>query len=476
MTLLAREDAARWLAAGLALGRVGAPGAALVAEAAPWLAAAGAELAELPPAGVIADLGRLLGGDHLAAAPPPVSDPALLAALRAYEDQVLARLAADPRLEDAGDALARLPLARRPAAVAFLVGALLERLGVRCTALPAAATRRATGKPAEDLAGEGFAALADPAMIARLTASYDGLVRAARQTRQLLGDREVFVLEHLDALASAARRVAVTQIVEAAEALGRELPRRLRRVASKRGAAPTQLDDESLYPTGGFAAVTTSGSLENLVTSELVYMEPEADVDLFDMRYVEGELLYYTRDESQFVRRRHELSFVFAAGARDARVKDEGVPWQRLVLALGLVVCAVRRVALTLGHEALLIRVRFVGAGSEEHDLGEERALAELLLAEWRERGVLEIDAPASLEECLAEAEQRSRRALSDVIVIDARNQPLPVSKAARIVRLSLENAHPRLSFPGENAPDEAPGSPWAAWQRSVLELLEGIV
>src|SRR5690349_22712781 len=100
---------------------------------------------------------------------------------------------------------------------------------------------------------------------------------------------------------------------------------------------PSHLEDDAAFPQGGFSSVSNVGSLENLVTSELVYMEDDAGLDLFDMRYVEGELLYYTRDESLVVRRRRRVTFALLPGLTEARVKDAGLRWQRGVLVLGLV-------------------------------------------------------------------------------------------------------------------------------------------
>ncbi|MFP2927326.1 hypothetical protein ACLESO_19440 [Pyxidicoccus sp. 3LG] len=179
--------------------------------------------------------------------------------------------------------------------------------------------------------------------------------------------------------------MALEQAVEAAEALSRTLPPKLR-ARPVSGPTPTTLEDEAAFPQGGFASVSNVGSLENLVTSELVYMEDEPDLDLFDVRYVEGELLYYTRDESVAVRRRRVITFVLLPGLADARVKDAGLRWQRAVVALGLVLCLVRRLSKWLGHEDLRFRVVFPQDGTGTAPLEAERGLCELLLREWRAR------------------------------------------------------------------------------------------
>ena len=68
------------------------------------------------------------------------------------------------------------------------------------------------------------------------------------------------------------------------------------KTSQSEGDAPTQLEEESAFPVGGFSSISTVGSLENLVTSELIYMDDPNDPaserpDQFDVRFVEGDLL-----------------------------------------------------------------------------------------------------------------------------------------------------------------------------------------
>ncbi|MCO4781109.1 MAG: hypothetical protein KC646_02200 [Candidatus Cloacimonetes bacterium] len=53
------------------------------------------------------------------------------------------------------------------------------------------------------------------------------------------------------------------------------------------------------YPLGGITGITNKGSFESLLSSELVYAEVESEVNLFDVKYIENELLYYERDTNQ---------------------------------------------------------------------------------------------------------------------------------------------------------------------------------
>src|SRR5690606_23193584 len=124
---LARVD--EWVAAGLLLQRGAEPSVELLALARPWIEATIEILAVLPPIGVVADLGRLLARAPFdIARSEPVADPELRAAIDAYEEHVLGRLAADFALEAARDALIRLDESLRPAAIAVFVEQVRARI------------------------------------------------------------------------------------------------------------------------------------------------------------------------------------------------------------------------------------------------------------------------------------------------------------------------------------------------------------
>ncbi|AEI66341.1 hypothetical protein [Corallococcus macrosporus] len=479
------QDAERWLCAGLCLIRHEHLAAGTLDSAVPWLLATLAESPALPPPALIADLGRLVAGVPLApSAPVPDTLPRLRAAVRAYDDHVLARLAAEPHLEAASAALARLPEALRPRGIAFLVARVLTRMGFTAgTAVSPGLARRVLERPPAELLQGGYAALRDtgasPAL-ERLAEGYEALASAARRAQALLGDAESFTLENLEHLQGKAQRMALEQAVEAAEALSRSLPPKLRARPVATAPLPMTLEDEAAFPQGGFSSVSNVGSLENLVTSELVYMEDEPDLDLFDVRYVEGELLYYTRDESISVRRRRVITFVLPPDLVDARVKDAGVRWQRVVVALGLLLCLVRRLSQWLGSEELHFRAVFLHApGADAPPLDAERGLCELLLREWRARGTAEVLTAASLEEVLDTAAAATKRARVDVVLLDAGRHVVaslpPVD--ARVALHLLDLGGPVPSLRGAHDRREVLDSrPWDAWMGVTLELAQGLL
>ena len=466
--MTSRDETIALVAAGICLGRVvPTDEVELQARIGPWILATIVERFALPPPGMIADLGGLLFGMPLRTSRAlPTDDPVLATAIRRYEDAVLGRLAVDGRLASAGFAVARLPPELHPQAVGILVASVLGRIesGWSADVEPGIVRQLTTQTPAETIA-RGHAHLRDDAALrARLAEGYAALARAAQRTRLLIGDEDLFALENLVVLRSLTQRLAIADVLRAEEAIAAPIPPRIARRRRREGDVMSRLEDESIYPVGGFASVATTGSLENLVTSELIYMDPppppgeKAPVDLFDMRYVEGELLYYTRDESIIVRRRRVVVLALAADLVRARVKDVGLPWQRIVLVLGAVLAFVRKLALFLGEEALEIRVVFLAdhAGAAT-PLAEELALAELMLREWRELGIVTVST-STWDQIAEESLSATRRALVGIIHFHT----LPVSAAL----------DPRIAY----VDFEPPTSTVEAWSARAGEVLSALL
>jgi hypothetical protein len=455
----------------------------------PWIQASISDAPALPPVGVIADVGALLEGGKLDLADAmQVSDPRLRHAVRAYEDGLLGRLAGDPRFEAASDALARLPDDCRAEGVAVLVEQLLSHiLYPEATALSPAVARRVLSRPPPELLQLGLQGLRAGAEVLQeaLAPGYEQLVHRARHTDVLLTDKDVFTLENLTVLRSLTQRVAVHQIVDAAEVLERALPRRLRPRTGRRGGTPTKIEDESAYPTGGFASITNSGSLENIVCSELVYMEDaeDAEFDLFDVRFAEGELLYYTRDESVFLRNQRWITFLLHPDLVRARFKDAELPWQRLVLIFGLVLCVMRRLHDWLNEEALLFRFVFLEReGGTPNRLAEEQELCQLLLREWIDKGTVEVTT-GSLEGALTGGEatvvllasQGEARSMLDDLPLP-KPKPGQRGKGPHTVFVEVGGPRPALLAAGRAVDRERRGSALEGWIETARSLLEELL
>ncbi|MDB4959384.1 MAG: hypothetical protein JWO36_6953 [Myxococcales bacterium] len=462
-------DVASWLATGLVLRRVPSDD-----DHAQAIIACANELASLPPPGVIADVAALLGGARLALSTPLNADDALRGAIRAYDDDVLARLVQTARFDDALAAFAHLPITDRAAATALVVGGICERAGFSGVSVSPAALRRALARPKDERDNAGRAELYGGAMATRLAEAYVRLSRGARQTRALVDDREVFAIDHLNVLRDFGGRMTAAHIASAAEALARTLPRRLPPNRQKRGARESSLTDDTLYPAGGFSAITPGGSdanIENLVTSELVYMEDGPGPDVFTLRYVEGELLYYTRDDSVFRRHRHVIGIVLGPDLGDARVKDRDVPWQRLVLALGLLVASIRWLTEQLGDQALTIHLSF-----PPKVLAEEREILALLLEGEIARGTV-IVCEQTFTQAIEHARGASGTAISDVVVVSLGATP-ELPKGLRTLHVNLAEPAPtvtELSPRLAPLPDLGPDA-WSEWCEGAEDLLRWLV
>jgi len=469
--LRSQADVANWLAAGLCLRRVTAEDDDTAVAGA--IIACASELPAMPPPGVIADIAVLLGGARPQTDPAIVADEALRGAIRAYDDDVLGRLITTPRFDDVLAAFAHLPAVKKPIAVALVVGALCERSGFKGLSVSPGSLRRALARPRDERDLAGKAELRTGAAAARLAESYTMLARGARQSRNLVDDREVFQIDHLEVLGNYSRRLAADHIAAAGEALQRSLPRRLPANAEKRGAQDTQLQDDNTYPAGGFTAITPGGSsanIENLVSSELVYMEDGEVVDLFTLRYIEGELLFYTRDDSVFRRHKHVITIALGADLDDARVKDPDVPWQRLVLALGMIVAAIRWLTEQLGHEALQIRLSF-----PPKLLQQERELVGLLLEGEITSGIVSVVEETTPDSVLHAHEVTN--AISDLVVVSM--GPVPeLPKRTRALHLCLGAPAPYVlelaPRPGPT-PEAAPDT-WLEWGEVTEDLLRWLV
>lgn len=431
----------------------------------------------LIPAPTLAfDLTALLQGERLLPIPPPAQEP-VREALRGYEDHVLARLTADRRWTRLTEAVAGLPKELRPAAVGLVHAQLLSRLKLtEGTGVSTGLVRRLATRSADEVLEAGRAALYDEPTAARLVEGLNHLSRAARRTRDLLSDAEVFLLENLTALKGLGPRVALAQLAETAQAVEERLPARLRGQVFEEGDAPTSLEEDSAYPVGGFSSISTVGSLENLVTSELIYMEqgdaPDLRPDLFDIRFVEGELLYYARDESVAVRKKRALVFVFDPSLMRARVKDPGEAYQRLVWLEGAVAALVRKLSEWLNTEALTFELKFSFEG-DDAALVEEEGVLSLLLREYRERGAVEVLRTDSTLAAITQARE-THRGRARVIYFTTKLRAGLEGDAAPDAIVDVSDARPRVHWlsAAEQPLDEAlkSGEAWAAMTRQLLD------
>jgi hypothetical protein len=469
------DDARRFLLQGLWCQRAVPPSAATVRPALEWaLEAASAGLA-LPPVGFVCDLGHValaLDLDSRAAANTLVvpSLPAHL--LRTYEDHVLGKVYADWTFTEAADALRRYRGRDQARGLAFVLRQFRQRAGFPGVTLSPGVIKSAMEAPGDEVLADGWESLRQQGADPVLTGLYEGLVTASRRCAEMLGPADLFELRHGYALQPEGERLARRQVLHAAELLTAALPRHRPRAAARRQEVPTRILDEDTYPVGGFASISTRGSPESLLHSQLAFMESERRPDLFDIKFLRDELLYYARDENQFLRRRSSFVFALYPDLAAARFKDAGLPYQRGVMLLALLVVLVRKLSEWLSTDALAFELLFVSGSDAELPLAAEWELLRTLLPEPIAGGVLELKrvAPADVGRRCAELARRS-----SVHALLAGVDPAPLRvRDALTTRLQVAGARAALAD-GDGPPvvveGEEPADTWGTALEQILAL-----
>jgi hypothetical protein len=379
--------ARRYVLEGLWLQRALKPSAKTVKNALEWSMEIASNGDPLPPIGFVADVGNVAFGIDAdqrmkEIQPVPGWPPALG---RSYEDHVLGKFYADWTFERAGDALRKYKDHDRVRGLAYVVNQIRERAALPGVLLPPAVIRTLKTTNPDEVLQTGWDGLMREGPSQMIVEMYEQLVSAARRLAEVLLPEDILAVEQGTAIADKAQYVAHRQILQTTAKLEKRLPARPVKPLVGRKEVPTRVLDEDQYPVGGYTSISTKGSIESLLHSQLAYMEKESP-DLFDMKFVRDELFYYSRDENQFLRRRRAFVFVLFPDLLAARFKDAELPYQRIVLVQSLVLALVRKLTEWLSTDAIRFEVLFMQDGGKS-PLTEEAALLRLLLREPIERG-----------------------------------------------------------------------------------------
>ena len=465
------DDARVWVLQGLWLSRATAVGPEMVRRALDWAVEIASAGSPLPLVGFVADVGHValgVGQPDVVEQAPAI--PGLEAGMvREYEDYVVGRLYADLSFERASDALLGYQGRDRARGVAFLVSRLSSRAEIGGAILSPAVLKRLGDEPAETILAEGWESIRTEGLPPGLVRQYDEILAAMRSAGDLLGAEDVFELERRTALAEFGQRLALRQVLQMAEQLGDALPHYRPCPKSRRLlAVATPICDEDTYPVGGFASIANRGSIESLLHSQLTYMEPDERPDLFDVRFVRDELLYYCRDENQFLRRRQTFVFALWPDLAAARFKDAALPYQRIVMVLGLLVAAVRKLIDWLSGDAL--RFEFLFLDHDDPRLEPEEMLVEMLLAEQVENGTVAVEriAPEALR---PHCDRAARRSLCHLLSVSASGVGVSPDHALA-ARLAVDGPVPRLSLDDEPIPPPEIETAVDGWATALHALL----
>jgi hypothetical protein len=460
-----REEARAFVLQGLLLSRL-SPVSPAGLPAALAMAYEVATAQPLPPPGFVADLAHVLlgpgrGGGGCGDAAAEL--PALLR--RPYEDYVLGKLFADTSVERASDSLRRYRGRDQARGLSFVVEQMRARCEFHAATLGPALLKGLLRETGEALLRLAWQSLRERGLSQALVGLYESLVGAFRRAGALLGPEDVFELEHGTALQELGQRVALRQVLTATDSLLSELPRQPSRPFSRKLAVSTHILDEDSYPVGGYSSLSSRGSVESMLHSQLAFMEKGERPDLFDIKYVRDELLYYSRDENRFLRRRRSFVFALFSDLVRARFKDEHLPWQRIVFVLAMLTAVVRRLTEWLATDALLFEFCFVESGDRSL-LGDERRLLEILLREPLARGTVRLTQAANAGRVAAACADHARRSLCHCLTVSTADPSVPSDQAIGM-RL-LVGKEPELR--GLD-PAETPGE--RGWAATLAVLLE---
>jgi len=213
--------------------------------------------------------------------------------------------------------------------------------------------------------------------------------------------------------------------------------------------------DEDTYPVGGFASISTKGSIESLLHSQLAYMEEDSDgPDMFDIKFLRDELYYYSRDENQFLRRRRTFIFALWPDLVQTRFKDGDLPCQRIVMSLAVMLILVRKISDWLSTDALVFEIVLVGEGlpgdtplTEIHQpqpLKHEWELIQTLLRELIENGTVQLAAVPHNQALIKHCGYRAAKSLCHCLTFSA--QPLEILAENTVVeKLTINSGRPTL-------------------------------
>lgn len=402
------------------------------------------------------------------------------AIVRRYEDYVLGKLYADLSLERGIDGLQRYSDRERDHAISYLINQVAQRAQLNGISIsPSVVKGLLAMKPAR--LAEELEKVQSTEVSQELIQEFEGLIQSVRNAGELLGPEDIFELERGTALSQFGQRIALRQLLSATEYFAIALTKQKPRGAGRQYSVSTNILQEDYYPVGGFSSISNRGTVESLLRSELAYIEDDRRPDLFDIKYVRDELLYYSRDENQFFRRRMCFMFVLDADLVNARVKDPNSNWQRMIYALAMIIMAVRTISDWLSNDALRFEIIF-REDTKYGVLDDERTLLQTVFHEEIHAGSVSIESMSS-NAIVDECQKNARESLCHCTIFYATSKNHFVSSWSQgngvnerrmnmplLALLSLVDSQPVVTFDDiVQVPDDQSD----AWHAALKSLFE---
>lgn len=266
-------------------------------------------------------------------------------------------------------------------------------------------------------------------------------------------EEDFYELEHIQALAQEPHRWIVRALKRVERELGPPAFPSLR-FGPPPGPAETSLESVGVYPAGGFAEVTTRGTWENLLPSELLYLEPAQHPDPFTQRWLEGELLFYQRDEAMLQMRRRTFRLFVEAWSDLLDVYDPAGGIKDLHYLLGLAITLVADLRRIFQRDEVRVEVTLVGEGWETAD----REVLTLLFRSLEEQGQMALGMGGKdwLDE-LSAGWRAADRSVATLLWVSpataARLQRAPFSRDPATLIVPILTAPPASEGPEEKGP-----------------------
>jgi hypothetical protein len=430
----------------------------------------------VPAFGILADITSIAIGDvaTLARRAAVDSNPLPATLVRRYDDHVLGRLHVDAAFQRGAAAICRYQQADRVRALAYLIQQLQRQTGVQGVHLSPGILRGLAGRNRARFVEELATRPLPSSIVDTFVPEFDAVCRGFRQAANLLSPEDLFELEHGTAVKSFGQRLALRQTLEATRRLAAALPSQPPRVHSRWRDVPTPISEEDQYPVGGYTSLSTRGSIESLLHSQLAYMERDERPDLFDIKFLRDELLYYSRDDNQFLRPRRTTFLVLHPSLAETRIKDSALPFQRIILTLGLLTAAVQTWMAWLTTDSLHFEIIFLDNGPRS-PLRLEAELLETIFRSERDLDVVRVRRLAS-KDLDAFCEQTARLARCHAVVFSAEPAELKLERVP-IDTVLIAGPIPEVTSSedglattaGETEPLSAPIE---GWQRCLGELV----
>ncbi len=472
------QQARTYVLQGLWLPRAVAPHTKWVQQSLQWAYEILSQGHPLPPLGLVADLGYVAltpyGGLSQKLREVPGFEASL--ALR-YEDYVLGKLSLDKPFALAQEALQRYNGEEQTRCVAYLINAIRQQCGIDGAVISPSVVKAMLSdhqRKSDQLLAEAWDSIELDGLMPIIVDAYQQLTLAVRNTGELLTSGDVFDLMHGGALVEYSQRLAQRQVLRVVDLLKEELPTHRVRPVVRRQQVATHMLDEDTYPIGGFTSISNRGTIESLLHSQLAFMESDDGdrPDLFDVKFLRDELLYYSRDENKFFRRRQTFIFALHPDLQSGRFKDATLPYQRVIVLTGMLVTMVQRLTAWLSDEALAFEFVVINDGTEDL-LEHETELLQTLLVDQINHGVVTVS-EAPEEAVAAMCQQRARRSLCHAVLISAGSEIRCDTDVAEVSTVIINSPAPLLALPGdaEPAPVEA-NDDLDAWRQTAFRLMQ---